>query len=435
MLGAKIIKLETLVDGVKYRMYWPYQSLRFIIAEVVMNAQPLSNPVQITGMLLKLTTAPSFEMKNQKIGMTKWMTTAAIPPALIGLTRNGKLSIWIKTSKKVPYGSVDKLLMHGSFKLPQHNICIDDYAVVPTAFSLAEIEVAKAAFQANQCPFFGDHQPLCAEIENVFEKIRTGGKRKCFSCKKSFPILHPHIYCSHDLTCASHDAEANNVTKHIFGRLQYNQGDCGTTTQAVVRIRDDPLTRVRPTIACIQIQMDLDFWGCYTYNVWINFVKYLLREKRTQFLNCRVDEDWGLLCCPIPELLQWINGALSKALELHPRKFNAKVGENTSRMLHNAFTAISQMFILHKRFRRSLDFQKEAKNDVDRQQKVADSTEEGRRNGLWNTDQLTVRLRNHFVLNQVVSAKHFRKILYNYHREMLPAETAEFWTFFRNLAH
>ena len=372
------------------RMTWRYHHLRCILYDTC--------PGYIV-LALKFVQDPEFEIKAPD---GSWQSCIP-PPPLQFMSNNGKLGIWL-SSGVVDENDLQKLLREWRYFTQEHHITWHEYKCLETAYCKAEQSAANSAFTSRKGPAMGNHADLCKSIAKLMDAQRTGGTIECHSCHGKFGWFQSHAIC------IPSQLDCETVTKHIFDRLQ-----CGSDgdSELIVDFVSDP--NKHPRSAATAISEDPNLYGTFVKQIFVSFCSWIQQDRRPLFLNCRQDDDWAALNCPLYKFIALVDEAISKTLQEHKRVLPTYKYDR--RVLEKWLCTISDLFILPYEYQRHISRHFESTEAVCR---------------VFGADECAVRLKNHYHPDRICDPHIIANIIAKYDCQIMRQEYVwSFWNYYK----
>ena len=370
-----------------FRLTWNYHQLRYISFHLAPRSCAL---------FLKMVSVP-FKIEEKPSGGS-WTTTRVLSREFEVMNECGKLALWIDQNA-YELSDIHRMLRKFHRFAPEHRIGADAFAQVPWEYTTKEKAEAMRYYQAKKNPLLGRHDLLCNEIDDLMQQQRTGGTRKCLSCGVSFGWFERHSYCF------TEDEEANNVAKHIFERLVY---DNYNETDVQIKIVSDPVQPGAYTSAQQLMREDYQLWSMYIMHVYVLLVKYLHNEKYYEFINCKVDADWENLCCPVDLWIAMLDRAMVSSLQECSRS-RAQMGDRDS-VFRKMILILSDMYIIPCEPIHAAAASMDLYRNWTRRQRVK----------IWGHSRFVVRFKHHYQKARVCTSTVFIWMLTTHWREIVP---------------
>lgn len=387
----------------QYRLTWNYQDMRFILWH---------HEVFSCCFAFKMVSKPKVEIKDATVS-SGWreLTDDIIPQCLHPIVKFGKWAIWFNPGS-MEYAEMGRFMKRFHHFGPEHRIKKQRYRSLKNAFSLSEKSEATIYFRQSKNPLLGDHNILCNQIDDLMLKQRIGMKRKCLSCGDHYEWFERHSICF------ANDEEAENVAKHIFERLMY---DNFNETDTCVNIIDDPLDLNSPTAAQVIVQEDFPLWTMYIMSVYLQMVEYLHEHKYIELMNCKNDPDWKQLCCPIQLLIPIFDRAMVTSLHEHSR--NTSDCGDLSAFIRKMVIVLSDIFIIPKCIF----------GEMECSISELRSSSESQRQNIFNHSNFQARFKHHYIPEMICDQNLFIELVSSYWHEIMDSDWQ--WTFQNKLEH
>ena len=405
--GAHWIRLTTFIQrgGTrtwrKHTFTWKYQ----LLFKIVLHEQG-----DCHGILMKMAGPPTVEMLKG----SKWHRVNGVPSSMRILNSNGLISIWIR-KHSITKQSLTDLIMKYKYFTRFHRAKYEQYRRIASTYSDEERRAALNAYRGSRTPLMSMHATLVDEIEDVLRHQRLGGSYKCASCLDNFGWFERHSICMDG------GEEVHNITENLYEKLLWGNF---TESNSDVRLVEDPDGHASTDDEFAGISLpqsviaeDPRFWGVFLQTVYTITVQHLLDNKRTEWLNCRVDSDWAKITIPVSHWIGLLDQSMCRTIEsVGASRVN---GRTDDEYVVKIVEVVSRLFIIPKGF--ALVFGSED---------AFASTNALQRWELYDSPEFAVRFRHHYIQGSEASPDQMVFMVTKLWREICEATLYPFrWSF------